>query len=150
MSDNSDETYGKELMAYPEKEQELEIKKYENYREYPVIITIENNSSHVSLDTNFAKICYDFGRFMAFNDIESEEAREKAIDFADKLVKPIQGIVYSMGDTKTYSRDNIARTFGATFINNGFFHSSEDLTMEKITELANYIVVTLEQMGHIQ
>lgn len=148
MPKNSDELYDKELAVYIEKEQELEIKKYEDYREYPVIVNNTGNRPRVLLDTNFAKICHDFGRFLFFNDIEEGDALKEASDFVEKLVKPIKGIVYS-GNSKDYERDVVAKSFGIIFVNSGFFHSEENLTEEKISDLTNNIIIFLEHEGLI-
>jgi hypothetical protein len=148
---DSDERYNKCLSIYPKEESNYpDTKKYDGYREYPVSLFIDDNTPKVILDINFVRTCYDFGRFLSFNNKEEEEAFKEATEFADKLIKPIQGIVYSGGDSKEYDRDILARTFGMAFINNGFFHSSNELTSEKITELANYIVLTLEEMGYLK
>ena len=146
MPEDKDEFWDKKLSVYTEKD---EITKYESYREYPAIVKIVNNQPKVFLDIKFAHICHDFGRFLAFNNVESEEAIAEAKDFSDKLVKPIQGIVYSEA-SNDYNRDTIAKTFGMIFINNGFFHSMECLTPEKITELANCVVLILEDNGYLQ
>ena len=156
---DSDERYNKSLSVYKEETQDTvidtdnilveEVKKYENYREYPVIVNIKDKVPNVSLDISFIRICHDFGRFLAFNDVDSDEAMKEAKDFSDKLVKPIQGIIYSDGSNE-YNRDTIARTFGMIFINNGFFHSNDNLSPEKITELTNYTVIVLEDNGYIR
>ncbi len=125
-----------------EPEPKLEPELYEDYRAYPVIITVNRKQPEVWMDSGFMNTCYDFGRMLALYEIDPTDGYKEAEDFVEKLVLSVEGKKIIRTGTQ-WEKDTIATRMGLAFVNRGFVNWKTKLTTEKSME---YIVATIDNL----